>query len=82
MTHIAKQDDITQELLALKSNKQLYKIIHYIITQSSGDKKYMAAMVYNDLIMTKADKDQPNKFLICPKAMIFVSDFPAFKVLS
>jgi|TARA_B110000285_G_scaffold155080_1_gene173034 hypothetical protein len=51
VTHISRQEDITQEALTLKPNKQLYKIIHYIITQSSGDKKYMAAMVYNDLIL-------------------------------
>lgn len=42
----------------------------------------MAAMVYNDLVLQRTDEDAPKTFLICPKAMVFVSDQPAFKVLS
>lgn len=42
----------------------------------------MSAMVYNDLIMQKTSDEEAKKFIICPKAMVFVSDQPCFKVLS
>lgn len=43
------ESEITQELLFLKPMKNLTKTLNYTITEGSGEKKYLTAIIYNDL---------------------------------
>jgi len=56
-----------------------FKLINYIITDCLGNKKYMSALVYNEVVVKMNEQGVPLLKVVCPKSLILVSLFPMFQ---
>jgi len=57
-----------------------YYVVNYVMTDGSGNKKYMTSLVYNEVYLITNLKDQSVIKSICPKSLVLVSLFPMFQL--
>lgn len=60
-------------------NGEPYSMLNYVITDGIGNKKYLTALIYNEVYIKKTCKKDERGKAVCPKGMILVSLFPMFQ---
>lgn len=55
-----------------------YRLLNYTITDAVGNKKYLTALIYNEVYVNMVDQAEHAMKAVCPKALIFVSLYPKF----